>query len=76
MNIGFGLNVAALFRPTNAPTQAQVNAQVACGSGSDFARDRVSRTKGRERSMNQMLGKVSQRKVAIAAAKVGAKKGA
>lgn len=76
MNVGLAFNPAAFARPTNAPTQAQVNAQVATGSGSDFARDRVSNNSQRERSMSHMLGKISAKKVTLKATQVAAKKGA
>ncbi|MEK7706221.1 MAG: hypothetical protein AAB426_14775 [Myxococcota bacterium] len=76
MNVGLSFNAAAFARPMTAPTQAQVNAQVAVGGGSDFARDRVAKRSQNETKRANLLGMKATKQVTLKAAQVGAKKGA
>ena len=74
MNVGFAFNPAAFARSTTAPTQAQVNAQVSSGSGSDFARDRVVRGNDRTKSLAMVGARTSRKGIEKKAAAVGQKK--
>ncbi len=63
MNVALAMNLTALPRPSTAPSQAQVNAQVQQGAGSDGSRDRLVRCGDRARSMLLIGAKVAARSV-------------
>jgi len=64
MNLALAFSPAALSRATVGPSQAQVNAQVAAGSGNAFSRDSVVRTTHRRDSMRAVgLGLVATKRV-------------
>jgi hypothetical protein len=62
MNLGFG-SLASIFRPTGAPSQQQLNQQVAIGGGAETARDKLVRDVQRSRALKLTGAKVGERKV-------------
>lgn len=73
MNIGLGLK-AAVFARSQGATQAQVNQQAAVASGSNTARDKVTRDRHRDRALKLLGGSRASQRVAAVATKVAATK--
>ncbi len=65
MNVGMGMNLAAFARVGGAPSQAQVNAQVAVAGAAcahQAQQDRMEKS-GRQQSMKLVGAKVAVKKV-------------
>lgn len=67
MTLGLALT-STLVRPTAAPSQAAQNQQIAQGSGSELARDRLVRNEGRSRAMTLTGARLSTQKLSARAA--------